>query len=241
MAGNSKLSEVLSVILDEYPGTTAENSRLICCNGNTYGFTSVITQEDMEEKTLSTISSSLVPCLTSEVYLLLDTKPDDQSNFYEAFGDTSIDLYFVDLDQDLIRPAKRLFVSKRHKMAELKELLCTLPEVDAEDCTKLRMVIDRPYEHHATITLVNNDLQQLDEVANFGRVHLYIDVGAKEVVDADRAENFPDSKMYRIFERKKFSLVLKIRLPTQAEYRQAGMVPPSELEQGIIAAAPQTA
>lgn len=41
-----------------------------------------------------------------------------------------------------------------------------------------------------------------------------MDVGSPESLAADRAEELSESRMYKIIERKKFSMIIPIRIPT---------------------------
>lgn len=59
--------------------------------------------------------------------LLLDTKPVSRDAFYELPTDVDnakvFDIYGVDVDANVIRQVKRLFVSKEKTVAELRVIL----------------------------------------------------------------------------------------------------------------------
>lgn len=44
-----------------------------------------------------------------------------------------------------------------------------------------------------------------------------MDIGSPEALAADRAENLEESRMYKIIERKKFSQIFPIRIPTMSK------------------------
>ncbi|KAI1722019.1 ubiquitin carboxyl-terminal hydrolase domain-containing protein [Ditylenchus destructor] len=111
-----------------------------------------------------------------------------------------------------------------------------------EDYENLRLVIDRVHSYDDTVIFVDSETPDLAHIGStlYGKIQLYIDVGPADLLAADREKEFRESKMFKIIDRKKFSLKMRIVLPSAAEYRRAGMVP-RNLDPNFVPQAPSMA
>ncbi|KAI1718547.1 ubiquitin carboxyl-terminal hydrolase domain-containing protein [Ditylenchus destructor] len=197
--------------------------------------------------------------LKSDVYLMLDTKPSNFSfySFPEKNGRT-FEVHSVDLRQGNVELTKRMCLNMNDPINKVRECLQIVAENYSmkseyhmmseqndylnQDYENMRLVIDRVHSYDDTIIFVDSETPDLAHICSafYGKIQLYIDVGPADLLAADREKEFRESKMFKIIDRKKFSLKMRIVLPSAADYRRAGMVP-RNLDPNFVPQAPSMA
>uniref|UniRef100_A0A7E4V7V7 USP domain-containing protein n=1 Tax=Panagrellus redivivus TaxID=6233 RepID=A0A7E4V7V7_PANRE len=142
----------------------------------------------------------------------------------------TLDFLTVDITHNLVRSCKRICSTDVEMVYHLRHRIKALFPQTGVDGIPCRIVLDNMIDDGSPMKLIDDDSQTVGELLKykFHNMRFYIDCGDPERLKADRlVENFIDSQMCRIIEKKKFGIHVMIQLPSDADYRQAGLRPPS--------------
>lgn len=119
------------------------------------------------------------PLVKPDVYLMLDTRPFKGPEFYlfSKIKHRTFEVYLVDLANETIRFVKRLSISlSTQTIAEVKQMLCIIPQINDSDPNNLRIVIDPIYEDNPLIIINDGDDKTFDKfsVPNYGNISVLI-------------------------------------------------------------------
>lgn len=106
---------------------------------------------------------------------MIDTRPFNGSEFYpfSNIKNRTFEVYLVDLDNETIRFSKLVNISlTTQTIAEVKQYLTIIPQVNESNPNNLRIVVDTVYEDSPLILINNEDDKTFDKfcVPNYGKI-----------------------------------------------------------------------
>ncbi|VDM44945.1 unnamed protein product [Toxocara canis] len=209
--------------------------RLLKCGSFMFSIMCSFTSSQMEEMTLA---EAFPNCASkagyrADVHLMLDCKPHTMPFFYEIFevGSFTLNVVPVNVERAELFGGRLVQFSETETVRMMKAKLAALYSEPPDEVDKLRLVLDKGAAASPTMILLDDDdLRSTFILTGTTVTAVTVGVGAllthRLFVDAgspgagrneDRRMDFIKSRMFKILERKKHSLSLKIRLPNSGE------------------------
>ncbi|KAK0395740.1 hypothetical protein QR680_001407 [Steinernema hermaphroditum] len=173
-------------------------------------------------------------------YFMIDVKPPRVDTFYpivENEGHTVL-VEEIDLETGMFS-GKRVWFGKYETVRAMKAKLKAMnAKYDADDVERIRIVLERnPDFACESMTLLDDNDMIFESIMAYcyGDIVLYADTGCNSIRSrTDRDQIFIDSIFFQHLERKKFGMSLRIKVPSLADYQQAGFLAPFHISSGKL-------
>ncbi|TMS35444.1 hypothetical protein L596_002848 [Steinernema carpocapsae] len=223
-----------------------EDCRLLLC-GNQFIIHSTFDENQMIEITLKGLENeceefAFLPAYSArtDFYFMMDIKPPTMQTFYPVKHDEGRTVLVEEIDLDTgIFYGKKVWFGITETVGSIKRKLTKLARnFCVQDAKNMRIVLDK------SANTGNDDMTLLDcedmvfstiLYTCYGEVVLYTDTGCDPMrARNDRKVPFVDSVFFRHLEKKKFGMMLRIKIPSAADFDKAGFEAPVWISSGTL-------
>uniref|UniRef100_F1KQL2 Ubiquitin carboxyl-terminal hydrolase 47 n=1 Tax=Ascaris suum TaxID=6253 RepID=F1KQL2_ASCSU len=207
------------------------NIRLLKCASFKFAILGSFTEEEMEMMTIADVFPNCVNEMghPSTVHFMLDCKPSTMPSFYRVtdIGGLTLSVVPVDVQSLTLLHSRLVQFFESETVAMMKMKLALLYSEAYEEAHMVRLVVDKGPAAAATMLLLDNSDLRASFIfagSTMTSVTLYVDAGTPGPIrDEDRLVDFASSRMFKVLDRKRHSMNLRIRLPTDADYKHMGI------------------